>query len=76
MLPNNVGSMAPKFKRQRLATQIQEAAAIAGCTGNQAVRLLQQLELDDGLSAQTLIRDRRDVLNNTYGNTNIVWDHL
>ena len=28
MLPDNVGSMAPKFKRQHLAVQIQEVAAI------------------------------------------------
>ena len=32
--------------------------------------------MGDELSAQALFRDRRFVLNNNYGNTNIVWAYL
>ena len=56
VLPNKVGAMAPKAKRQRLATKVQEAAAIAGCTGNQTIRL------GDEFSAQTFIDKRNKYL--------------
>ena len=48
--------MAPKAKRQRLATKAQEVAAIAGCMGNQAIRL------GDEFSAQTFIDKRNKYL--------------